>query len=170
MTQKLPIRCEASGPSGAEKRAASDGGNAAASPRPKKRRGDELPAPPEAETIAPAGMLSGPTALASVFAADLELLGEPGEAAPPAAEAAEPPPIDWNQSWYEILGVARAAHSTTIKAAYMRLCALYHPDKAGAAHTSTMQRINHIWSILSSTATRKAYNKNPQDFPFPGST
>ena len=68
------------------------------------------------------------------------------------------------------MGVARAAHSTTIKAAYMRLCALYHPDKAGAAHTSTMQRINHIWSILSNPATRKAYNKNPQDFPFPGST
>ena len=33
-----------------------------------------------------------------------------------------------------------------------------------------MQRINHIYSILSNPATRKAYNKNPQDFPFPGNT
>ncbi|CAK0859598.1 unnamed protein product [Prorocentrum cordatum] len=87
-----------------------------------------------------------------------------------AEETTGPPPINWNLSWYEILGVARSAHSTTLKAAYMRLCALYHPDKAGVAHTSTMQRIKHIWSMLSSAATRKAYNKNPQDFPFPGST
>eukprot|EP00973_Karenia_brevis_P043072 5964071-Karenia_brevis.AAC.1 len=33
-----------------------------------------------------------------------------------------------------------------------------------------MQRINHIYAILSNPTTRKAYNKNPQDFPFPGNT
>ena len=158
--QQPAISSEATAPNGAEKRAACDGGGDAASPRPKKRRDTELTAPSE----------TGTSALASTFAADLELPGEPTDAALPPAEATGPPPIDWNQSWYEILGVARAAHSTTIKAAYMRLCTLYHPDKVGAAHTSTMQRINHIWSILANPATRKAYNKNPQDFPFPGST
>ena len=151
--------------------------DAAGSPgNPAAAGADSGSAPPEAEMIAPAG--SAPTALASAFAADLLQPEERDDAAPPAPEATEPPPIDWNRSWYDILGVARTAHVTTVKAAYVRLCALYHPDKAGAAHTSTsargtataMQRINHIWSILSNAATRKAYNKNPQDFPFPGST
>ena len=99
-----------------------------------------------------------------------------GEAPLPApqgenAQEGQPrPPIDWARSWYEILGVARNAQATTIKAAYRRLSAPYHPDKAGTEHTATMQRINHIYSILSNPATRKAYNKNLQDFPFPGNT
>ena len=49
-----------------------------------------------------------------------------------------PPPINWSNSGYEILGVARNANIATIKAAYRRLNALYHPDKAGAAHTGAM--------------------------------
>ena len=81
-----------------------------------------------------------------------------------------PPVINWSCSWYEILGVSRNAQAATIKAAYKRLSALCHPDRASAEHTATMQRINHISSILSSPATRKAYNKNPEDFPFPGDT
>ena len=81
-----------------------------------------------------------------------------------------PPAIDWSQSWYDILGVARTAHASSIAAVYKRLSALYHPDKAGAEHTATMQRINHIYAILSNPTTRKAYNKTPQDFPFPGNT
>jgi len=97
---------------------------------------------------------------------------EAAQQAPPpeAAPRAPPPAIEWSRSWYEILGVARTAHAASIKAAHRRLSALYHPDKAGAAHTATMQRINHIWAILSDPATRRAYNKNPHDFPFPGST
>ena len=124
--------------------------------------------PPEADILM-VHASSSPAALEAAFAADVELPCDPQEAAA-ATETAEPQPIDWRQSWYEILGVTRTAHSTTIKAAYMRLCAMYHPDKAGATHTTTMQRINHIWSVLSNAVTRKAYNKNPQDFPFPGST
>ncbi len=97
---------------------------------------------------------------------------EAAQQAPPpeAAPRAPPPAIEWSRSWYEILSVARTAHAASIKAAHRRLSALYHPDKAGAAHTATMQRINHIWAILSDPATRRAYNKNPHDFPFPGST
>ncbi len=93
-----------------------------------------------------------------------------GEAPAAPATPAGPAPIDWTRSWYEILGIARNAQATSIKAAYLPLCATYHPDKAGPEHTATMQRINHIWSILSCSATRKAYNKSPADFPFPGST
>ena len=141
--------------SSAEKRAADDDG-AAASPSPKKKRDDECPgASPDAAC------------------ADLELSGELGvepHKAADAEDAMEPPPIDWSRSWYEILGVSRTAHSTTIKAVFKRLCTLCHPDKAGPAHTWTTQRINHIWSILSDASTRKAYNSRPQDFPFPGST
>ena len=128
--QRPAISYESTAPNGAEKRASCDGGDDATSPHPKKRRDNELPSPLAAETSAPAGMLhrSGPTALASAFAADLEPLDEPGDAAHPAAEATEPPPIDWNQSWYEIFRVTRTAHSSTFKAAYMRLCAMYQPD------------------------------------------
>ena len=53
-------------------------------------------ASPDAETIASPG--SAPPVQESVFAADLELLEEPGEAAHTGEAAGEPPPIDWNQS------------------------------------------------------------------------
>ena len=79
-----------------------------------------------------------------------------------AAPHEDLPPIDWNSSWYEILGVARNAQIATIKAAYRRFSGLYHPDKAGAEHTATMQRINHIYAILSNSNTRKAYNNTPR--------
>ena len=72
-----------------------------------------------------------------------------------------PPPINWSSSWYEILGVARNAQIATIKAAYRRLSGLYHPDKAGADHTDAMQRISHIYDMLSNSNTQKAYNKTP---------
>eukprot|EP00973_Karenia_brevis_P079550 11038576-Karenia_brevis.AAC.1 len=40
------------------------------------------------------------------------------------------PAIDWSQSWYDILGIARTAHASSIAAAHKRLSILYHPDKA----------------------------------------
>jgi hypothetical protein len=137
-----------------------------------KRAADEdveqLRAKQPAEVVDAKASLAPRIALAST--------GEAPHPSDPASQAAAEdyqhglPPIDWTRSWYEILGVARNAQPITNKAAYKRLNALYHPHKAGAEQTSTMQRINHIYSILSSSVTRKAYNKNPQDFPFPGNT
>ena len=86
----------------------------------------------------------------------------------PEPEQTEPPAIDWGKSYYDILGVSKGARVTTIRAAFKRMAAIYHPDKAGAQFTETFQRLNHIQSILTDKKTRSAYNKDPNSFPFPG--
>ena len=86
----------------------------------------------------------------------------------PQQTTSGPPPIDWTKSYYEILDVSRSARESTIRAAFKRLAARYHPDKAGPHFTETFQRLNHIHSILINSKERSAYNKDPFGFTFPG--
>ena len=78
------------------------------------------------------------------------------------------PEIDWSKNYYDILGVNRAATKAAIRAAFLRVSARYHPDKAGYAFTETFQRLSHIHDILMNAGTRREYNKDNTAFPFPG--
>lgn len=58
---------------------------------------------------------------------------------------------------YSTLGVERTASLAEIRAAYLRLCKLHHPDKGG--DPAMMQAVNEAYSILSVESSRAAYDR-----------
>ena len=66
--------------------------------------------------------------------------------------------------YYQTLGVAKNATPDEIKKAYRKLASQHHPDKGG--DTSTFQKIEEAYRILSDPNQRQQYD-NPQP-QFPG--
>ena len=81
-------------------------------------------------------------------------------------DSTEPAEIDWDQTFYEILGVPQDADRRTIKSAYLRMSTIYHPDKAGPEWTETQQRLNRIWEVLGNGDSRAEYDADPTSFAF----
>src|SRR5918994_2628801 len=72
---------------------------------------------------------------------------------------------------YEILGIARDASSTEIKAAYRKLARTLHPDvNADPADQERFKEITGAYEILSDPAKRQRYDEfgaaGPQGAPF----
>lgn len=61
---------------------------------------------------------------------------------------------------YAVLEVPRNATLEVIKAAYRRLCKLFHPDKnpGSAAAEARMKDINGAWEVLRDDDKRKSYD------------
>lgn len=61
---------------------------------------------------------------------------------------------------YAVLEVPRNATLEVIKAAYRRLCKLFHPDKnpGNAAAEARMKDINGAWEVLGHDDKRKSYD------------
>lgn len=61
---------------------------------------------------------------------------------------------------YAVLEVPRNATLEVIKAAYRRLCKLFHPDKnpGDAAAEARMKDINGAWEVLGDDEKRKSYD------------
>jgi len=71
---------------------------------------------------------------------------------------------------YSILGVARNATDTEIRAAYHSLVAKYHPDKhqgnpLESLAAEKMSEINRAYEILSNPARRSAYDSGQGTWP-----
>ena len=68
-------------------------------------------------------------------------------------------------TYYEVLGVPRAATATQIKRAYYRQARLYHPDSHAASAPQvrdqaerSMQTLNQAWHVLGDAARRRRYD------------
>jgi hypothetical protein len=68
-------------------------------------------------------------------------------------------------TYYEVLGVARAASDAQIKRAYYRQARLYHPDAHASsvpevreAAERSMQTLNQAWHVLGDPARRRRYD------------
>jgi curved DNA-binding protein CbpA len=55
---------------------------------------------------------------------------------------------------YEVLGVARAATRTQIRAAYVARARIAHPDVVGSHGVDVMRALNEAWEILKDTRRR----------------
>lgn len=64
------------------------------------------------------------------------------------------------KDYYAVLEVPRNATLEVIKAAYRRLCKLFHPDKnpGNAAAEARMKDINGAWEVLGDDEKRKFYD------------
>lgn len=63
------------------------------------------------------------------------------------------------QDSYKILGVSPSATADSIKAAYRKKAALYHPDKNPSADAATRFReVQDAYEVLSDPARRKAFD------------
>jgi molecular chaperone DnaJ len=65
------------------------------------------------------------------------------------------------RDYYEILGVARTANDTEIKAAYRKLAIQHHPDKNPDDHTAEekFKEAAEAYSVLSDAQKRAAYDR-----------
>lgn len=65
-------------------------------------------------------------------------------------------------SHYDILGVARDAGAVEIRAAYLKLVKIYHPDRASSARKDAalriFQMITEAYATLSRPEARKTYD------------
>lgn|GEM_PF-960908 len=59
---------------------------------------------------------------------------------------------------YGVLGVARSATVAELRRAYRRKALAHHPDRAGAASTSTFAGIADAYRVLSNPVARSAYD------------
>ncbi len=81
--------------------------------------------------------------------------------------------IPSNLTHYDILGVARAADEVEIRAAYMKLVKIYHPDLAKAsrkkASLQIFQLITAAYATLGKPSARRAYDEElaAQAMPVP---
>ena len=70
------------------------------------------------------------------------------------------------KDYYAILGVPREAEADLIKATYIALCKIYHPDvyKGNKKYAlKRVQEINEAYEILSNPKTRKTYDDQNKD-------
>lgn len=68
-----------------------------------------------------------------------------------------------NETHYEVLGVPRTANQEEIRAAYLKLVALYHPDKHSGnplqeLAAQKLARINAAYEVLSDSRLRAEYD------------
>ena len=95
--------------------------------------------------------------------------GKPNDELPSLTGPAAPAAIDWDSSWYDILGVAPGATKRQIDSAFRKLSLIYHPDKGGAL--LEYQRLGFIKEILTG-AKRGQYDTYGREhfreqFPMP---
>ena len=64
--------------------------------------------------------------------------------------------IDFNISWYTVLGVEPSAARRSLTMAYRKLCLRVHPDKGGSAFE--FQRVLFIYEALMNDQSRKRYD------------
>mmetsp|Transcript_32802 Transcript_32802/g.59995 ORF Transcript_32802/g.59995 Transcript_32802/m.59995 type:complete len:345 (-) Transcript_32802:98-1132(-) len=60
---------------------------------------------------------------------------------------------------YELLGVARRASSPEIRAAYLKMQKVFHPDIAGASGAEVSALLNSAYTLLSDDKERAGYDK-----------
>lgn len=60
---------------------------------------------------------------------------------------------------YAVLGVDAGADDETLRTAWRRLAAQWHPDRAGEVATATFQRLSAAYAVLSDPVTRAAYDR-----------
>jgi curved DNA-binding protein CbpA len=67
-----------------------------------------------------------------------------------------PPPTE---DYYAMLGVDAGVGDEALRAAWRRLAAQWHPDRAGEVATATFQRLSAAYEVLSDPLTRAAYDR-----------
>jgi hypothetical protein len=65
--------------------------------------------------------------------------------------------VDLAGTHYDTLCVSRSAPNQVVRAAYMQLAKLYHPD-GSSPDEERMKQINEAWHVLSSTSRRALYD------------
>ncbi|BFZ55382.1 DnaJ-like protein [Savitreella phatthalungensis] len=63
-----------------------------------------------------------------------------------------------DNTYYEILGIARSATAADIKKAYQRRVTKVHPDKTGGSTTAAFLELQEAYSVLSDVAARERYD------------
>lgn len=61
--------------------------------------------------------------------------------------------------YYSLLGVALNAGQAELRRAWRRLALQWHPDRAGADATTTFQKIQGAYAVLSDPLSRAAYDR-----------
>src|SRR3546814_8494136 len=65
---------------------------------------------------------------------------------------------------YEVLGVGRGATTAELRAAYVELARIHHPDRAGG-DAARMRAVNAAWATLRNPARRAAYDASIAGWP-----
>ena len=61
---------------------------------------------------------------------------------------------------YEVLGVARDATTSQVRAAFRRLARAHHPDTSPSGSAETLAPINEAWRVLGDPGLRRAYDRS----------
>lgn len=61
---------------------------------------------------------------------------------------------------YEVLGVARGATTSQIRAAFRRLARAHHPDTSTSGSAESLAPINEAWRVLGDPVLRRAYDRS----------
>jgi molecular chaperone DnaJ len=61
---------------------------------------------------------------------------------------------------YEVLGVARDATTSQIRAAFRSLARAHHPDTSPAGSAESLAPINEAWRVLGDPGLRRAYDRS----------
>jgi molecular chaperone DnaJ len=68
-------------------------------------------------------------------------------------------PLPPDEDYYAMLGVDVAADDQTLRVAWRRLAAQWHPDRAGAEAAITFQKVSAAYAVLSDPLARAAYDR-----------
>jgi DnaJ domain len=61
---------------------------------------------------------------------------------------------------YEVLGVARDATTSQIRAAFRRLARAHHPDTSTSGSAESLAPINEAWRVLGDPVLRRSYDRS----------
>jgi molecular chaperone DnaJ len=61
--------------------------------------------------------------------------------------------------YYALLGIAQTAGHAELRRAWRRLALRWHPDRAGEGATTTFQKIQSAYAVLSDPMSRAAYDR-----------
>jgi curved DNA-binding protein CbpA len=61
--------------------------------------------------------------------------------------------------YYALLGIDRSAGHAELRRAWRRLALRWHPDRAGAGATTSFQKIQAAYAVLSDPLSRAAYDR-----------
>jgi hypothetical protein len=74
------------------------------------------------------------------------------------------------EDYYTLLGVPPTVDDKTLRTAWRRLAAQWHPDRAGASATATFQQLSAAYTVLSDPTARAAYDRRHGHTPRPAAT